>query len=246
MIEDTERQRDEIVGYALGALDAAEGTRIEALVETDPEAARWLARYCGVAQLLPYALPQAAPRPEVRGALLEQSRHPVPRVPASPIGGRSRRLALGAVLRWAAVILVVAGLGLWNADLRRQVARLQRAADIGRLARQPDGPVVVLVGTGIPTASARLFVSADRYQGQLAVSGLEPLAPERVYQLWFARPGQAPVTGGTFQVSRQGEALVPVRIPAPLDEVRAIAITQEPAPASPRPTGPHLLDLRGQ
>lgn len=243
-MDDTERYRDELAGHAVGALDAEERARVERLLESDPDAARWRERYARSAGFLPYALPPAAPRPEVREALLDRARrHAALRV-AAPVPPPRRRMSAATLLRWAAVVLVVAGLGLWNLDLHRQVARRTVEVDLERLARQPDGPVVALVGTGIPSASARLLVSADGREGQLAVSGLRPLPSERVYQLWFARPGQAPVTGGAFRVDQRGTALALVRIAVPLEEARAIAVTEEPAPASPRPTGPHLLDLR--
>jgi hypothetical protein len=93
--------------------------------------------------------------------------------------------------------------------------------------------MIALVGTGTAGASARLSVAADGRRGELAITGLPKLAPGRVYQLWFARTGAAPISGGVFGVDARGEALA-----------RAVAVTEEPAPGSPEPTGPHLLDRR--
>jgi Anti-sigma-K factor rskA len=101
-----------------------------------------------------------------------------------------------------------------------------------------------LEGTGRPGASARLFVDRQGSWAWLAVAGLRPLPRERVYQLWFARPGEPTVSGATFRVDAEGGAVTPVRLPAALGTVSAIAVTEEAAPASLRPTGPHLLDGR--
>ena len=38
---------------------------------------------------------------------------------------------------------------------------------------------------------------------------------ERVYQLWFARPGEPTVSGATFRVDAEGGAVTPVRSPPP-------------------------------
>jgi anti-sigma-K factor RskA len=78
----------------------------------------------------------------------------------------------------------------------------------------------------------------------VAIAGLPTLPPERVYQLWFARPGGPPVSGGVFRVDVRGEALTVVAIPVALEPARAVAVTEEPAPGSPAPTGQHLLDRR--
>ena len=147
-------------------------------------------------------------------------------------------------LRWATAGLVIAGLLGWNIQLQRQVANPETAVSVAALATLPDGRIVALLGTGRPSATARLFVTADGQGGRLAIAGLPPLPPDRTYQLWFARPGQSTVTGGAFQVDERGEGIATVTIPAPLDQVRAIAVTEEPAPGSPAPTGDHLLDAR--
>jgi Anti-sigma-K factor rskA, C-terminal len=93
-------------------------------------------------------------------------------------------------------------------------------------------------------AAARLYPTADAQRAQLAITGLPRLQPDRTYQLWFARPGRPTETGGAFRVDERGQALVPIVIPVPLDQVSAIAVTEEPMPASLRPTGQHLLDGR--
>jgi hypothetical protein len=90
------------------------------------------------------------------------------------------------------------------------------ALDAPDRARLPVGSVVELVGTGTPGASARPYVRTDGQSGELAVAGLSPLRSDCVYQLWFARPGETPVTGGPFRVNARGEAIASVTVPLPL------------------------------
>jgi hypothetical protein len=63
-------------------------------------------------------------------------------------------------------------------------------------------------------------------------------------QLWFARPGGPPISGGVFHVNDPGAALAVVVVPVTLEPVRAVAVTEDPDPGSLVPTGPHLLDRR--
>jgi hypothetical protein len=145
---------------------------------------------------------------------------------------------------WIAAATAVASLLVWNVSLQRRVADTDPSIDLGRVARLSAGAIVEMVGTGAPEASARMMIDADGRQAALVVTGLRPLPEDRVYQLWFARQGEKPVTGGAFRVNRRGEAAVVLAAPVPLAQARAIAITEEAAPRSLAPTGKHLLDLR--
>jgi hypothetical protein len=133
---------------------------------------------------------------------------------------------------------------IWNVTLQRELVRRAPGPapgpEVEALSRRPDR-IVILAGSGQPGASARIFVAVDG-GGHLAVSGLMPLPRERIYQLWFMRAASPAVSGATFGVDPHGRAWVKVAVPASLDDVRAIAITEEPAPGGSCPTGKHLLD----
>lgn len=160
---------------------------------------------------------------------------PVRRVPPR----RGLRIKLASI-GWAAALLLVVASGLfvyaWSAT------GPHASPDVEMLARLPGGQLLTLTGTGAPTASARLYVVEGGRRAELTVDGLPPLLPGRVYQLWFAEPGQPVRTGGAFRVDPRGDASVQVTIPTPMERVRAVAVTQEPAPGSGAPTGVHLLD----
>jgi anti-sigma-K factor RskA len=77
----------------------------------------------------------------------------------------------------------------------------------------------------------------------LIVSGLNPLPPEQVYELWFLLPQQGanPVPAGTFNANANGAARHSVNAPQDLSSYAGLAVTIEPAPGSPTPTGPIVI-----
>lgn len=238
MTEEHERLVEELAGYALGALDTPDRERVESHVATCAGCARRLAEHRDVVGALAVGLEPVAPPPAAWAAI---------RAGAEARSRRARRRARLRAARWPAVAAVVALLLVWNVLLQRELARQAPGPDPGpdveALARRP-GRVVILTGTGAPGASARLFVAADGGHGHLAIIGVNPLPAGRTYQLWFERAGEPPVTGGAFRVAARGLAWVSVAVPVPLEEVRAITVTEEPAPGSAAPTGRHLLDAR--
>ncbi|GEM_PF-4522956 len=136
-----------------------------------------------------------------------------------------------------ASLAVAFALVFWNVQLQQQLNRVQQTI-------RTNGQVFVLAGTGAPEARARLYIAPGLKTGELDVSGLPPLATDRTYQLWFARPGQPTETGGAFQVDAQGHIKTNIVVPVPLGEVSAIAVTEEQAPGVLRPTNIHLLDAK--
>lgn len=189
---------------------------------------------------------QAAPVPEEARTVVEAvpvqeagahgpATIPVRRVPPR----RGVRIKLASI-GWAAALLFVIASGLfvwvWGATAPHA------SPEVEILARLPGGQLLPLTGTGAPTASGRLYVVEGGRRAELTVDALPPLNRGRVYQIWFTEPGQPPRTGGAFGVDPRGDAVVQVAIPTPLERVRAISVTQEPAPGSPAPTGLSLLN----
>jgi anti-sigma factor RsiW len=236
---------EDLVAYALESLEAPERARLEAHVESCATCARRLAEYRAVVGALPLGLEPVAPPPAAWAAVRAAVREPRSRP--------QRRASLGSlavwwrVVKWPTLAVAAASLVLWNVMLQRELTRMAPGPapgpEVEALARRP-GRVVILTGTGVPGASARLFVAADGGHGHLAISGLRPLPRDRVYQLWFLRAGTGAVSGATFGVDSHGRVWVKVTVPAAFDEVRAMTVTEEPAPGSPVPTGRDLLDAR--
>src|SRR5581483_4009287 len=95
-----------------------------------------------------------------------------------------------------------------------------------------------------PQASARVFAAVDGQSGHMAVSGLPMLPPGRLYHLWFLPNTSAPAeNAATFNVDSDGRAWVVIRVPAALDDTRALVLTNDPV-GSPTPTGSPLLEAQ--
>jgi len=233
---------EELAAYALGSLEREEYVRVEAHVLNCAFCEARLREYRGVIGALPVSLAPVPPPSEAWEAIRAHARKPQV---------RKKRWARPVLLpnwlrlaRWPAVAAALAALLFWNVTLQRELVRRSPGPapgpEVEALSRRP-GRIVILTGTGQPGASARIFLAVDG-GGHLAVSGLATLPRGRTYQLWFERTGSPAASGATFGVDAHGRAWVKVAVPATLNDVQAIVITDEPASGSATPTGVHILD----
>jgi len=137
--------------------------------------------------------------------------------------------------------MLAASLLIWNVTLQREISRHASGPQVEALARRP-GRLVILTASGMPNASGRLLIAIDGVHGHLAVAGLRPLGPGRVYQLWFVRPGALTASAAAFTVDGRGRAWVTITAPMSLDDTRQVMVTEEPSPGSATPTGPGLME----
>lgn len=246
MEEDHQTVQEALGAYALNALDATEQAAIARHLDDCEACTALFIEVETIVGVLPYALPPHSPVPEMKTRLLAAARAEkrTSAPPASsPISSWwESLLAALRPLRQVAVATVIVLLIGWNVYLQQQLGALQTSRSMMELARVPTGVVIPLIGSGVPEATARLYLAENQQEGVLAVRGLPPLPGDRVYQLWFAQPDNPTRTGGAFLVNNVGEAVVGISVPYPLSAVSAIAITEEPAPRSDSPTGAHLLD----
>ena len=242
MTDEHARFAEDVAAHALGSLEDSERARVVSHVATCAACASLLAEYRAVAGALPMALTPVSPPPEAWTTIRAAARQRGPR-PSRWRWPASVAEWLRAA-RWPAVAALVACLVIWNVALERELSRRAPGPapgpEVEALSRRP-GRVVILHGTGAPGASARIFVAVDG-GGHLAVSGLASVPRERIYQLWFVRRDAPAVSGAAFRVDSHGRAWAKVTVPATLEDVRAIAVTEEPALGSAAPTGAHLLE----
>ncbi len=137
--------------------------------------------------------------------------------------------------------------------LKRQVEQFRNASDlqgyqveqyrqISTLLKSPGVRFVRLRGTQSgPEAAGHAFV-LDNTGVLLYAFNLPSLPRDRNYQLWLIR-GRSPaiVSGGVFIPDAQKAAFVRVSGSAGLADIKALAITDEPAGGSPKPTGHKFL-----
>ena len=244
--------------YALGALDGEERAQFEAHLAT--ECAICAARLRETAEALralPESLPPVPPPPALRARILD--RVAVERMtggaPAPARAGRrpSRTLWWAG---WAGLAVAAALLIFVNTELRTtrqevhalqgRVATLQaelsRREEALRFFSDPGVRYVSLAGLKpSPEASAWLLWNPSTRQGLLLARGLPAAPAGHAYELWALAGGQ-PVPAGVFSVDAAGRGLL--RLPElPTDHAfDTFAVTLEPVPGVPKPTGPmHLL-----
>lgn len=236
-----------LLPYTLPAEQPPDGARSRLLARARADASESLTVFAPIAgdDQAPTVV-QAAPVPEEAPTVVQAA--PVPEeadddgpatVPVRRVQPRRGVRVKLASIGWATALLFVIASGLfvwaWGAT------GPHASTEVEILARLPGGQLLTLNGTGAPTASGRLYVVEGGRRAELTVDALPPLARGRVYQLWFTETDQPARTGGAFGVDPRGDAVVQVTIPTPLERVRTVTVTQEPAPGSAAPTGVTLL-----
>lgn len=215
-----------MAGYALGDLSPEEAEALQQLLSTNPDLAQEVNQFQEVLALMPYALPQHEPPPQLRDAILaaveqETIEDDNPRLSAHGNQRRSQRWSshgwsIGGLVA-AGIIAVLGGvLGVSYYNLNQQLQTLQRSfAQLQQeslqdkaflaLLRQPNAQVYTLNGTGTATSSSGLLVVAPRQQQiAIATQNLPPLPQDRIYRLWaMPRNSNVPQYCGQFTASNQ-------------------------------------------
>lgn len=243
--------------YALGALDGEELAEFEAHLATGcATCAERLRETREALTLAAEALPQVAPPPELRSRVLERiaAERPLAAAPPVPSPAARRRRALWWA-GWTGLAVAAALLMVVNAQLkttRQELRGLQdRLATLQtELAQREEtlrflsDPAVRYVSLGglkpTPEASAWLLWNPATRKGLLLARGLPSAPAGHAYELW-ALAGAEPVPAGVFTVDAGGRGLL--RLP-PLPAgytYDAFAVTLEPVPGMPKPTGPMHL-----
>ena len=181
---------------------------------------------------------------------------PKPTPTAQKKGGRRALLTLAA-----GSLAAAAGLGLWGsrqanlatalqenldaANTQARIAELETASALRTAAALRDG-ARVLTATDVrtldltgqpaaPDARGRLFWSAGE-GGLLTATGLPPVPPGLVYQLWLI-PDTTPVRAALLQVDAEGRAMAAATPPDGVTEAVPAAVTLEPAGGAATPGG---------
>ncbi|HLW01766.1 MAG TPA: anti-sigma factor [Ktedonobacterales bacterium] len=260
----TNHVQDQIDAYALGILEDGEVAQVEAHLAECQECQRLLRQARAVTALLALAPRQVQPPARLKQRILARiaQEGQVGGAPGSHAarGGDSvadeQRLAQALDPTFASALpgitperqglleamrhLFSGRKGLQTPGAAQPDAQHQ-LQDILRLLRAPHPAVWELPGTAeAPQARARLLGAPDEHMAVLVVSGLEPLPPERDYQLWFLRDGE-PTGSAVFDVQHNGEGQILVHAPRQLGHFDLAAITPEPAGGSPGPTGPIII-----
>jgi anti-sigma-K factor RskA len=178
---------------------------------------------------------------------------------------RSARRGFGAGwLAAAASILLALALGAYALSLRgqmeEQTSRLalleedraslraamgERDAMIDDLSN-PDVRVIDMAAGTPQEPSGRMYWNASQGQWIFFAHHLQPLRPGRDYQLWVITP-EGPRAADVFKVDSAGHAVVRMKHDIAPEQVRAVAVTEEPEGGLPKPSGtPFLVGTTGE
>jgi anti-sigma-K factor RskA len=221
---------DDLGALAAGALDDAERQLVEAHLATCAGCRQELAEYRQVTHALAPSMmaerPPAGTWVAISARLERRDAAVAPEPEPTRISGwRSRGRVL--VIGWAATAAALAGVIGWGTFEAVDTS----TNSVQQLASSDTGYVVPLVG-GSGASAGRLYISEDKTQGGLAVSGLPTTATGETYQLWFITHDQVWTPAGTFEVDAQGRGLVKVDLPGPIDSFDGVAVCTEPPPGS--------------
>lgn len=135
--------------------------------------------------------------------------------------------AVAAVAVTAAVVL---GVQLVDANQQLEEVAGERG-QMEALLAAPDARTLVIDDT--EGGEVRLVVSAERGQGMLIASDMEPAPHEHVYEAWVIQDDQ-PVAAGLFDARNDGR--VTALIEGDFAGASAVGVTVEPEGGSPEPT----------
>ena len=240
--------RDLLGAFALGAVDGEEAATVRAHLATCAECQAEMAELWLAADSLPGMIEPMEPSPALRdriaAAVMAEAAAPLPAPPApsaaqapEPLPAIAQALPVPELVRkpaslwsratpWAAaaaiLLLLSAGLLVWNLRLREQIATAPVAETI---ALAPTGAAPEARGEVTYLAQDDLFI--------LDVRDLPPLEANQVYEVWLIGEDGVPAPAGVFDLPTDQHAIVADR-----DRYDTLAITAEPGPlGTAAPTG---------
>lgn len=240
--------------YALHALSDEETAVFEAHLAESEETRNEVTELADTAVLLGLAVEPVAPRAALKASIMDQldatPQLPREEAPAASVDvARFGRAETKAQARWfarpvtalagiaAAVALIVGGGVVANtiSDTTYQQAQADQLAAIN--AADDSQRLVTEVVSG---GTATLTWSEDLASAALIVDGLEPLASDKVYELWYIDEA-GPRAAGTFTVDDDGSAWRVLE--GDMGSGDTVGVTVEPAGGSDAPTTEPIIAI---
>lgn len=175
-----------------------------------------------------------------------------------PISRTRRGMSAGWLAAAAAVLLLIA-VGTWAARMKGrydalsdEYAQADRERDqlVAAIARRDStlaalsGPavqVIDLASTQQKAPGGRMFWDQRRARWIFFAHDLPALQPGRDYQMWLVTAA-GPISAGTFKPNADGTAEMHATYDLPRDQLRAVAVTDEPEGGLAKPsTTPIIL-----
>lgn len=221
-----------LAGYVLDDLSPEEIQEVEQLLSNDPTLVLEVKRLQEAFDLMPYALNEVEPPPQLRKTILEQMS---PTIAPKPIP-------------WAKIIagttaLVALFLGLDNVRLRQELKLAQNQKNVINVLQQANTRVFPLVGTDKANrASGNIAIDPQARKAVIVFQNL-PTPPEgQIYRLW-AIIDDKKIACADFKTSTEGKILKEFSLPVDVcgSSQSTLAVTLEPLPSPPQPVGPAMM-----
>jgi anti-sigma-K factor RskA len=244
--------------YALGILEGDERAELEAhLARACPKCAPGVSEAKWVVAQLAHAAPDSQPPAALRNKILDAAKSsPDTARTAIPFEKPAAKRALFPAWAWAAAaaLALVTGYSIRQIGIQTtQLAELRREMRLAALQSQalqnqlvegrmvasvmmsPDSMPLKLMPKDktMPMVHAYLHphmgvaITADEMPG---------MAPERTLQLWIVTKKGQPMSVAIFRPDAQGQIALVAPVTMPINEIAALAVTEEPAGGSPQPT----------
>jgi anti-sigma-K factor RskA len=231
MVNGEHPDRDDLVAFALGALEPSEERAVEAHTPSCARCTRELEALVPAVAVLGESVEQLEPPPELRERVLAEVRADISRSEAEREAPRrpARRGWRGLLMRPALAVglaIVVAAVGGY--------VIAENGGDGG--PQETTVPVVAEQGIG-----GTLVVGED--SSMLDLRGLAQLEGQEVYQVWVAQ-GQSVRPSSDFVPDARGRAMTAVN--GQLDSGTKVMVTREPEAGRTTPTPPILLSATVQ
>jgi anti-sigma-K factor RskA len=240
--------------YALGALQGEERASLEKHLEDCAACRRELEQLRGDMALMALSASGPTPPRRARQRLLDEvAREPrLHKVPSRrawiPVPWfAAAALALVAVWFWHQSDQLAQRVARLQSESAEQQAQLQRAREIVETLTATNAMRVTLVAAKTPPQpQGKAIYVRDRSSLIFLASNLQPLPPQKAYELWLIPISGAPIPAGVFKPDAQGSATV-INPPLPSGvEAKTFAITVEPEQGSSTPTMPIVMMGAGE
>ena len=248
--------------YALGVLEGAERAEIEAhLARACPKCTPGVAKARWVVVQLTLAAPDAQPPAGLRGRIMDPVKPSAEATRTLVPIEKPKASAQGAMFpAWAwiaaAALALVTGYTIRQmnnqndqlAQLHKQMKlatmqnqALQNQLDVDRMVASvmlsPDSMPLKLMpkDKNMPMVHAYLHP----HMGVAITADQMPSMPSaRTLQLWFVPKAGKPMSVAIFHPDAAGQIALVAPVNMPMNEIAALAVTDEPAGGSPQPTTP--------
>jgi anti-sigma-K factor RskA len=245
--------------YAAGAMTGTDRAEYARHLEDDrcPVCLAEVRELESAMSMLAFSSTSTAPSATVRERLMEQARGAAPRTAPASLSSVPflRRRWLELIVSTAAIgaLVVAASATRANNELKRltevltsrisqlEVQIAQNQTYIATLT-SPDVRVVPLAGQGLNVqASAKIFWDQPNKKWFLYVRNLPRVPADKSYELWFVPKSGNPLKAAVFNTEGNGAAELEIDdVPEGVD-LRAAAVTTEPAGGLDLPSGPFAL-----